>query len=41
MKLNEKAKALGVAAGAKDAAGARAALGEMKATCKACHSKFR
>lgn len=41
MKLNEKAKALGVAAAAKDAAGASAALGEMKATCKECHSKFR
>ena len=40
-KLNEKAKALGTAAGAKDAAGASAALKEMKATCKECHSKFR
>jgi cytochrome c556 len=41
MQLNAKAKALGVAAGAKDAAGASGALGDMKATCKACHSKFR
>ena len=41
VKLNEKAKALGVAAAAKDAAGAKAALTEMKATCKACHSKFK
>ena len=41
MKLNEKAKSLGTAAAAKDAAGASAALGDMKATCKECHSKFR
>jgi cytochrome c556 len=41
MKLNEKAKALGVAAKAKDGAAASAALTEMKATCKECHSKFR
>lgn len=40
-RLNEKAKALGVAAAAKDAAGAKAALTEMKATCKECHSKHR
>jgi cytochrome c556 len=40
-RLNEKAKALGAAAGAKDAAAAKAALTEMKATCKECHSKFR
>lgn len=40
-KINEKAKALGTAAAAKDAAGAKAALTEMKATCKECHSKFR
>lgn len=39
--LNEKAKALGTAAAAKDAAGASAALGDMKATCKACHSRFK
>jgi cytochrome c556 len=41
MKLNEKAKALGTAATAKDAAGASGALKDMKATCKECHSKFR
>jgi hypothetical protein len=41
MKLNEKAKALGAAAASKDSAGANAALGDMKATCKECHSKFR
>jgi cytochrome c556 len=41
MKLNTKAKALGVAAAAKDAAGANGALTEMKAACKECHSKFR
>jgi cytochrome c556 len=41
VKLGEKAKALGVAAAAKDAAGAKAALTEMKATCKGCHSKFK
>ena len=41
MKVNEKAKALGVAGAAKDAAGAKAALTGMKATCKECHSKFR
>ena len=40
-RLNEKAKALGAAAAAKDAAAAKAALTEMKATCKECHSKFR
>ena len=41
MKLNEKAKSLGAAATAKDAPGASAALADMKATCKECHSKFR
>ncbi len=41
MKLNEKGKALSAAAAAKDAAGAKAALTEMKATCKACHAQFR
>ena len=40
-KLNEKAKALGTAAAAKDTAAAKAALTEMKATCKDCHSKFK
>jgi len=41
MRLNEKAKALSTTAGAKDAAGAKTALGDMKAVCKECHSKFR
>ncbi len=41
MKLNGKAKALGAAAAAKDTAAANAALGDMKATCKECHGKFR
>jgi cytochrome c556 len=41
MKINDKAKALGAAAAAKDGAAAKAALVEMKATCKECHSKFR
>lgn len=40
-KLNGHTGALQVAAQAKDAAGVRAALSDMKATCKACHSKFR
>jgi cytochrome c556 len=40
-KLNEKANGLSKAAAAKDAAAARTALTEMKATCKECHSKFR
>ncbi len=40
-RLNEKAKALGAAAAAKDAAAAKSALTEMKATCKECHSKFK
>src|SRR5262249_10317140 len=40
-RLHEKAEALGTAAGAKDAAGSKTALVEMKATCKECHSKFR
>jgi cytochrome c556 len=41
VRLNDKAKALGTAAAAKDAAGAKDALKEMKAACKDCHSKFR
>jgi cytochrome c556 len=41
VRLNEKAKALGTAAAAKDAAGAKGALTEMKATCRECHSKFK
>jgi cytochrome c556 len=40
-RLNEKAKALGTAAAAKDGAGAKTALTDMKATCKECHGKFR
>jgi cytochrome c556 len=40
-RLHEKAEALGKAATAKDAAASSAALTEMKATCKECHSKFR
>ena len=39
--LNAKAALLAKAAAAKDAAGANAALQDMKATCKACHSQFR
>jgi cytochrome c556 len=39
--LNEKAVALSAAAQAKDSALASKALHEMKATCKACHSKFK
>jgi len=41
VKLNAKAKALGAGATAKDPAAINAALTEMKATCKECHSKFR
>lgn len=41
MKVHEKAEALGKAAAAKDAKAASAALTEMKAACKECHSKFR
>jgi cytochrome c556 len=40
-RLNASAGALSKAASAKDAAGVRAALVEMKSTCKACHSKLR
>ncbi len=39
--LNQKAAALATAAAAKDAAGSKAALVEIKATCKSCHSQFR
>ena len=39
--LNGTAVSLGKAAAAKDAAGASAALKEMKATCAACHKKFK
>jgi hypothetical protein len=41
LRLNEKARALGAAAAAKDAVAAATTLREMKATCKECHSKFR
>jgi cytochrome c556 len=41
LRVNERAKALAAAAAAKDAAGAKTALTEMKAACKECHSKFR
>jgi cytochrome c556 len=41
MKVNDRAKALATASAAKDAAGAKAALTDMKAACKECHSKFR
>lgn len=40
-RLGGQAEALGTAASAKDAAQASKSLGEMKATCKGCHSKFR
>lgn len=40
-KLGEKAKALGAAATAKDALASSAALKDMKAACKECHSRFR
>lgn len=40
-RLHDKAEALGKSAAAKDVAGSNAALTEMKATCKECHSKFR
>ena len=40
-KVNDKSKALSAAVTAKDAGGINAALKEMKATCKECHSKFR
>ncbi|MDB4946255.1 MAG: hypothetical protein JWP97_5789 [Labilithrix sp.] len=39
--LHETAVKLGTAAGSKDAKGSSDALGAMKATCKACHSKFK
>jgi hypothetical protein len=41
VRLNEKAKDLAAAAGAKDVASTKTALNEMKATCKDCHDKFR
>jgi hypothetical protein len=39
--LHDRAADLATGARAKDAAAVRKALGEMKATCKECHSKFR
>ncbi|APR75377.1 Hypothetical protein A7982_00723 [Minicystis rosea] len=41
MKVNEKAKALGTAAAAKDAKGISAALEGMRGACRECHSKLR
>jgi soluble cytochrome b562 len=41
LQLTEKARALGEAAQAKNAANAATALREMKATCRECHQKFR
>ena len=39
--LHAKAEQLGAAASAKDAKAASDTLASMKATCKACHSKFK
>lgn len=39
--LHAKAEALSTAAASKDAKAASDALAQIKATCKACHSKFR
>lgn len=41
MKLNQQATELGNSYASKDAAAANTALGNMKATCKECHKKFR
>ena len=41
IKLGERAKALRMAAEAKNEAEISASLGEMKAICKSCHSQFR
>lgn len=41
MKLNQQATELSNSYASKDAAAANAALGNMKATCKECHKKFR
>jgi hypothetical protein len=41
MKLNQQAAELGNTYANKDAAAASTALGNMKATCKDCHKKFR
>ncbi len=40
-RLHAKAEELAAAASAKNAQAASDALAQMKATCKACHSKFR
>ena len=41
VRVHDRAVDLATAAVAKDAAGARKALTDMKASCKECHSKFR
>jgi len=41
MKLNQQAAELANTYSTKDAAAASTALGNMKATCKECHKKFR
>jgi hypothetical protein len=41
MKLNQQATELGGSYATKDAGAANTALGNMKATCKECHKKFR
>jgi len=41
VRVHDRAVDLGTAAAAKDAAGARKALTDIKASCKECHSKFR
>ena len=41
MKLNQQAADLSSSYSTKDVAAANAALGNMKATCKECHKKFR
>ncbi len=40
-KLNQQAAALSSSYATKDASAASTALGDMKATCKECHKKFR
>jgi cytochrome c556 len=41
MKLNQQAGELAASYSNKDSAAANAGLGNMKATCKECHKKFR
>jgi len=41
MKLNQQATELSNSYASKDAAAANTALGNMKATCKECHKKYR